>query len=817
MKNLVWLLLTGFFLNTTWAQEKSLNAYRTNTPPKIDGVLSEPMWSMITPATDFIINSPNFGEAPKQRTKVFLAYDDVAIYIGAMLYDDPKLIRKQLTKRDGEGQQDIDYFSVFFDTYNDDQNGFQFLVTARNVQSDGRISPSVQSRFGPPSDYSWDAVWESNTKITDSGWVVEMSIPYISLRFAKVKVQNWGLNFQRYVRRNNESSYWNPINPNLGGFVNQFGNLKELDNIEPPLRLSVLPYVNVGFRNTPTQNGTIKEFLRNGGMDIKYGINESFTLDATLVPDFGQVISDNVVLNLSPFEVQFVENRPFFTEGTELFNKAGIFYSRRIGATPTKYYQVSNMVASDSNLRLVKNPSVTQLINASKFSGRNKRNLGIGVFNAIGAPMFAEITNVRTGINQKIETEPLTNYNILVIDQLLKNRSYITFTNTNVLRNGSAKDANVSAIDVAFFDKNNQYSILSRSRYSKLFGKDGYDGYANFIAFRKVSGKLQFDVSNNIESDTYNPNDLGILRAPNEVTYRANVSWNQFTPTKNFISYSYSLSYQNQYLFKPYKWQESTIQARGFWFFKNFWDMQIHFQTAPFWYNDFFELRTPGKVLKRTSYYYVGLSGSTDSRKRLFVRWNMGHGDSPVKDDVYRNWQLGARFRFSDRLSLELSTQREIDLGQFGYSFRREANGDPILGRRINKTFTTLLQGVYNFTSRMNLTLRARHYWSNVVYTQFFNVDDKGNWIDRPFISGADNNYNAYNLDMFYTWDFKYGSRLVVGWKNWLGADFNIDGNRYNKYAQNLAQVFSLPQGNELTVRLIYFIDSQQFLKKQKS
>jgi hypothetical protein len=103
-------------------------------------------------------------------------------------------------------------------------------------------------------------------------------------------------------------------------------------------------------------------------MDVKWGINESFTMDATLVPDFGQVISDNTILNLSPYEVRFQENRPFFTEGTELFNKAGLFYSRRIGLTPTGFYGVRQMAAADSNIEVITNPGLSQLINTIKFS-----------------------------------------------------------------------------------------------------------------------------------------------------------------------------------------------------------------------------------------------------------------------------------------------------------------------------------------------------------------------------------------------------------------------------------------------------------------
>ena len=194
-------------------------------------------------------------------------------------------------------------------------------------------------------------------------------------------------------------------------------------------------------------------------MDVKYGINESFTIDATLIPDFGQVVSDNVVNNLTPYEIRFQENRPFFTEGTEIFNKAGLFYSRRVGATPSGYYDVRAMAAADPNLEILKNPSKTQLYNAIKFSGRNQKKMGIGLFNAVTAPMHAVIRNKTTKQETRLETEPFTNYNIFVLDQALKGRSFITLTNTNVLRKDDARNANVSAFDMALYNKNNSHAL----------------------------------------------------------------------------------------------------------------------------------------------------------------------------------------------------------------------------------------------------------------------------------------------------------------------------------------------------------------------
>jgi len=123
--------------------------------------------------------------------------------------------------------------------------------------------------------------------------------------------------------------------------------------------------------------------------------------------------------------------------------------------------------------------------------------------------------------------------------------------------------------------------------------------------------------------------------------------------------------------------------------------------------------------------------------------------------------------------------------------------------------------GIYNFNARMNISMRARHYWSQVRYSNFFYTDADGNYIPRTFVDGMDQNFNAFNLDMFYTWDFKYGSKLILGWKNALSSDFPIDGMRYDRYTQNLSQVFQQPHGNEFNIRLIYYLDYLTLQKKK--
>mgnify|MGYP001470763632 FL=1 len=797
------------------AQVKTTEAVKTVQAPRIDGLLNDDAWQEAPVLTDFIQNSPSPGSPASSKTVVRILYDNTAIYVGAYLFDDPSLIRKQFTARDGEQMRDVDYFSVFFDTYHDKQNGFQFLVTTANVQSDARVSPTYSGEFGSYGDKTWDAVWESKVSMQKDGWVVEMRIPYVSLRFSKKEVQDWGLQLLRFTRRNNETDFWNPISPTVNGFANQFGQLSGLKHIEPPLRLSFSPYVTTGFRTSPVGNGYLNEWLRNGGMDLKYGLNESFTLDATLVPDFGQVISDNVVNNLTPYEVQFQENRQFFTEGTEIFNKAKLFYSRRVGALPGGYYSVIGMAESDPDLEIVRNPTSTQLYNAVKFSGRTKNKLGIGIFNAVTAPMKATLRNKITREETTIETEPLANYNILVLDQAFKGRSSLTFTNTNVMRNGAARDANVSALDFALYDKRNLHALQGTARYSKIWSSSGYDGYNTTLRYGKVSGNWQYYVMGNVESKNYDPNDLGILQAANEISYRGSISYRRYKPSRSLIDYSYTLLPRLQYLYKPYAYNRFDVQARGFWLFRNFWDLSVVAGVVPGWESNYFELRTDGRALRYPSNYSLEASGSTDSRKKAFVNFGLVYAVAPEFSNTYRSVSLGMRYRFGDRFSLDLQTSSHFEDNQLGYAFMRETNGEPIVGFRKNRDFTSVLSGIYNFAYRLNLTLRARHYWNKVNYASFHNVDNRGDLISRPFISGQDDNVNVFNVDAFLTWDFRLGSRLILGYKNWLGSDETIQFNSgQNNYLRNLSKTFDLRHGNEVTVRFIYFLDYNQLRRK---
>jgi hypothetical protein len=257
--------------------------------------------------------------------------------------------------------------------------------------------------------------------------------------------------------------------------------------------------------------------------------------------------------------------------------------------------------------------------------------------------------------------------------------------------------------------------------------------------------------------------------------------------------------------------------------FTNFWDLTVTVPTQPYWYNDYFELQTPGRPLKRAPYYSIFARGSSDSRKKLYVSWTMGFAEGPLPRDPYNIVSLGLRYRFSDKITLEGSYRRQHDHGQWGLAnngaeFIFDNAGEPVLARRQFTETTTVLSGTYNFTSTMSLSFRARHYWNRLLNTNLYYAKPDGYWTERFDLKPANYNanYNIFNLDVFYTWDFRLGSRFILGYKNWLGNDFldAVDGTRNTYYTKNMDAQFAQPHGNEITLRFVYFINYREWQKK---
>ncbi|MBH8568077.1 carbohydrate binding family 9 domain-containing protein [Microvirga sp. STS02] len=807
----------------TAAPKRQLAALRIAQPIKLDGVLDEGAWREALPATDFIQNRPKPGPHEKYPTEVRVLYDDAAIYVGAIMHDvAADSIPRELTARDNFGN--TDFIGIFLDTYHDQLNGYAFFVTTGGVQMDARYSPAGGE------DFNWNAVWESRTALRGTDWVAEMRIPYSAIRFSTADVQRWGLNFMRQRKRDNAAYFWNEVKPQVDGFVNQWGDLTGVQGVKPPLRLSLTPYVSGYVNHNPlSADGTKQLTTRfNGGADLKWGINESFTLDATLVPDFGQVQSDNQVLNLSPFEVQFNENRPFFTEGTELFNKGNLFYSRRVGATPVGFYGVT----AGANELIVSNPSETPLLNATKVSGRTSKGLGVGVFNALSNDTYATIRNTETGQERQVLTQPFSNYNIAVLDQSLKNNSYVSLINTNVTRAGSTYDANVTGGLFRFANKANRYAIDGRAIYSRRRGTEfgttnqinDQDGYKYRLGVGKISGNFTWNLSHGIESDTYNPNDLGILFGNNNITESLDVSYGKYQPFWKVNNLYLFGNVTHSLLYKP-----TLYQALNFYlganttFTKSFNQLGFDLNVDPVTH-DFYEPRTA-----TLGEYYVRVPENTrftfffnsDSRKPVAINWNAGFQSYGHDERLVRarrtGYSLGfyPRYRVNTHLTFRYSVDWSLRQNQIGYvnggldaaqALDQPFLGQILLGRRNVATVANVASVAYTFTNRMSFTLRVRHYTSNVRYLDFTTLGKDGAETPAAYQRNRDNTYNAFNVDAVYSWWFAPGSQISVVWKN-AGSTYLQANEATPQFFDNFNNTINTPHNNSLSVKVLYYLD----------
>ena len=775
---------------TTYGQKKCLKACRINTPIVIDGKLDEPQWETAEKASDFTQLTPFPGERSTQKTEVSIFYDDNAVYIGAVLYDiHPDSILKQLTARDNFEYANTDAFGVSFDTYSDKQNGFAFVVTAAGVQADAKI------KFDG-FDYSWNAAWFSKARINSKGWCVEMKIPYSALRFPRSAVQNWNVNFTRTIRRIREKSYWSPVLPGVNNFFSQAGELHAVHDIVSPVRLAFLPYLS-GYGQS--YDGSFNQTV-NGGLDIKYGINESFTLDMTLVPDFGQTLYDNKVLNLSPVEVRYDERRYFFTEGVDLFNKNDLFYSRRVGGAPINAARLSSSL--DSTEVISQNPATTRLYNATKISGRTNSNLGIGFFNAVSAPAYATVIDTITHKERKIETAPLTNYNVVVLDQAFKNNSYISFINTNVLRKDNSYNANVSALLFRYANKSNTYALNGSGDVSDIMTAKADVGYRYFLQLSKIRGNYLASLFTQTISDRFNPNDLGYLARNNLSYYALNQAYNIYKPfwKANSASLNFNVSYNK--IFNPDVFYSFNMNGSENITFKNFLSAGSYWEARPFKTNDYFEPRTPGRMYLYPAYFNIGAYVSSDYRKKFALDVEYYHTSfaSPGRTSTYIN--ISPRYRFSDKLSMIYATQLNIDPNDVGYVNR--VNDSIYLGTRNVRTLTNSLTAAYIFNNRMGLSLDARHYWSQAKYSHYDLLNQDGTLSASNYSGDHNINFNSFNVYTSFVWQFKPGSEVSIVYQNSI---YSSGSAIITNYFNNINNIFRSPQTNSLSVKVIYYLD----------
>lgn len=761
----------------------SLRALKMNEPGEItlDGRLDEAIWQQATAATGFIQRSPDDGKPATEKTEVRIAYTNDALYIGARAYDSAMdSVAATLFRKDGDAYSD--WLFVAIDSYNDNRTAFAFGVNPRGVRKDLLLYNDNDD------DQRWDAVWEAVTSLEDDAWVVEMRIPLSQLRFdARKNIQSWDINFLREIARKEEESYWSPTPQKSSGMVSNFGSLSGVTDLERPKRLEITPYTSGSLTRAPGESAnpffSPNDWKGSVGADIKYGITSDFTLTGTINPDFGQVEADPAVINLSAFETFFPERRPFFLEGTDIFdfgrtqtyNTFGnplMFYSRRIGRQPQ-----GNVTDAQSNAEYVDTPDQTTIAGAAKISGKTDGGLSLGILDAF---TLRENAQFQTATNEdgSISVEPPTNYFVGRVKQdLNEGRTIIGAYGSAVnriigeeyLENSLHNSAYIGGVDfehswndrewilsgvVSGTSVNGTPEVIlqtqqSSARYYNRVDanylsvdpeKTSLNGYAGEFSFSKYGGEhWRGSLTYSTVSPGYEVNDIGFENRADYHSAHYSIMYRESSPNPEF------LRYYNLWHFGGQSWNyggdliNSWYNIGSFIEFKNLWSLNYNINL---WGNEHDDRVTRGGPVVRTpkGWNFNTNINSNESKKVSFNIGNFFRNDA--SGSYNRNFWSGITIRPATNIQLEISP--EISFSKSTNQYVTTVN-DPLA------TDTYENRYVFADIDRTSLSTSFRLDWTftpNLTLQTYV----------RPFISSGDY-YNYKEFTEPYTYNFAvYGT-----------------------------------------------------------
>ena len=789
-------------------QSKSYEAFPVKSTPVIDGILSEEIWNNLVPASNFTLMWPETRHGnkipSKYETIAYLGYDQNAIYIGAILkHPNPDKIPKEFSQRDEIWNVNAETFFVTFNTYNDDLNFFGFQITSAGTVGDVYSSGSIESE-----DFLYDTVFDAKTHISSDGWSVEMAIPYSAIRFPEKDEQLWGLNFGRKIQSLDETFVWSPVNVNELEYHESNGTLTGIKNISPPVRLFFYPYVQSSIN---LQKGVKPANYYTAGMDLKYGLSSSFTLDASLIPDFGQVAFDNVELNLGPFEQEFSENRAFFTEGATLFKIAdddmgggSFFYSRRIGE---KVSLDDDLLENDE--QLLNFDETPQLLNTIKVTGTTNKNLSIGFLNAITDKVDAEIQNSSSNQRVKQTIQPLVNYNVISLSQqLLNDYSSISVLNTNKTGGDGLYGNNVAFV-ADLFDDNRDFNIKVKAFGSKTPAENSTNGFRSGISFSELKGNFRYNVSWWGVDKHYKQNELGYFNFFDHQRFSSRISYqilNQYGFLRKYSNYLWFNDTRTFHSFDRKLW--------GLRFGNDFSTQNLMVFEADFAYasktRDYDKPRTINRYIQEPENFQSKLVMQSNKNKDFSYRiqWNnFAYFKEDFEEKKSQNrLNLSMLYRFSEQFSLAVNSNHLDFKDDVGYL--ESINQDIYFGRRDIRSVENNIKLSYFFDSKKWINLRLRNYWSRAKYDQnLFRLKEDGNRTETDFSLldfDPDTNFNIWNFDINFEWWFAPGSNLVLLYRNQL---FKIDSASKLDYLESLNNLFDHTAQHQFSLRINYLID----------
>lgn len=794
------LLLSTLLCASTysWAQttfeKKTLEVSELNDNEMIiNGVLDEVQWtkaSMIDELNQFFPEAapPENGVSSDVR----LFYTQKGIYISAHFSDERSPILSQITPRD-RVNANTDWLQLTINPFNDGANDFIFYLSAAGVQGDARATN------GGNEDGNWNAVWNSAVIKKEHSWTAEIFIPYRVLRIPQTlegeQPKPWGFNIKRQIRSDRTSYSWNPIDRNFNNESLQSGLLTGIVVKNPPLRVSLRPNI------TATSQKAAGKDIRNyatGGADVKIGLNKSFTLDMTLLPDFSQVAFDEQFVNFEAFERQFDENRQFFTEGVNLFNKAGLFYSRRIGGNPKNF--------TNANLDDLSNTtqSFTRMLNATKLTGTTDKNLSVGMLNALTAANYISGTD-SLGNPVQILTEPLTNYNVVAVDQRIGGNNSVGLINTNVLRTnaqGQARDATVTAVTANLnLFKNTHFADFDFSHSSVYDIDEPYTGNALNWGVGKQTGAWRWNHTMSLVTPNFDPNDMGFQRRGNRIHQLLLFSHQIQEPRNKLLRRRHQLGFKYNRLYTPNSFERFHVEYSYFALTQSFLAWGYNAEVRPAEY-DYYDPRVWGRYRINPASVWHNAWVSTDFRKPLAFELRGGQwawADYGARG-LYGTLEVIARVNdhFNFRSELNLSSNHQIGWAQ---TLSTDSIGMALRNRR---NVGQSISGQYLFGPNSYISLDLRHTWNRFDNQALYHLEQNGTLSPSTAYTDPNLSINFFNVDLKYVLWFAPGRELNLLYRASLA---NSDHQTNIDYWKNMQNVGGIPADHLFSLRVVYFLD----------
>ncbi len=790
----------------------------------LDGRDAEPVWAAAPVADEFYQFTPAEAGPARFRTTIRVAYDDRVLYVFVKAYDPrPDSLVALLSRRDLRTPSE--WIKVVIDGFRDRRSALQFMVNPAGVKRDATVYGDVQE------DIAWDGVWDAATDIQPDGWTAEFAIPFSQLRFTPKEEHVFGFGVWRDIARYGERDAWPVYRPSRQTFASQLGDLVGIRDIGRARRLEVMPYVVSKNVTEPTPTGWRHPQEQAAGLDLKAGLTNNITLDATINPDFGQVEMDPAVLNLSAFEIRFEERRPFFQEGVNLFRCAGpcegIFYTRRVGRTPQLRSAPSD-------------PRFSRIQAAAKITGRLEGGAQFGVVAVSSAretgsagqtiePQTttlvgrfvqdfrggrSQLGTMVTGLVRDLDaaTEPQLRreaYTLLLqgYHRFADRWEVSGYSGRSTARGSAAAIARTQLSSVHFFQRPDHEMQYDPTRTS-------LDGGVASLSLRRYAGRVRWETTTRYAEPGTELNDLGFVTLVNDVMLRNQLVLAALRPGLWHRRVNAVVSGEQHWTTGGMP-TASQVQLHGFAEFTNFWMSTITYTASNLGATHCVSCARGGPALRQSAQHRVALTFDGDARRAVQPGIDFAYSIGDEGRSEARAVEAGVTARAGTRTSFELSAGYEARVTDAQWV----QNYGSALSDTTHFTFARLDQDVVQLTARANVTLSPT--LSLQLYAQpFIASGDFSDWREiadpyardydarfQPYGGGADPagfNTKQFNSNVVFRWEYRPGSVLFVVWQQGR-ADARNPGTF--DLGRDVRSLFATHPDNTVLVKMSYWFN----------